>query len=146
MKAEKYWVVKTGIGDIHSHRYKLQPLYYSHYTSFPQSHYKGRTHLSAMCHVELAAPILKLTQTNLDALWKVCFIYTNAVFSCYVKVMKTLQGYCPGKTETIFWTNNRYYQTSNIRCTLAGNKIVDHSDVVEAPPIGTAPSPSSILT
>ena len=31
-------------------------------------------------------------------------------------------------------------QTSNIRHTLAGNKIVDHSDVVGASPVGTAPT------
>ena len=37
-----------------------------------------------------------------------------------------------------------YPQTSNIRCTL-GNKIVDHSDVVGALPIGTAPTTSSFL-
>ena len=29
----------------------------------------------------------------------------------------------------------RYWQTSNIKCTLVGNKIVDHSDVVRASPV-----------
>ena len=29
-----------------------------------------------------------------------------------------------------------YYQTSNISCTSVGNKIVDHSDVVGASPVG----------
>ena len=38
-----------------------------------------------------------------------------------------------------------YCQTSNIRCTL-GNKIVDHSNVVGAPPVGAAPTPSSFST
>ena len=37
-------------------------------------------------------------------------------------------------------------QTSNIRHTLVGNKLVDHSDVVGASPIGTAPTTSSFLT
>ena len=32
-----------------------------------------------------------------------------------------------------------YRKTSNIRRTLVGNKIVDHSDVVGASPIGAAP-------
>ena len=32
-----------------------------------------------------------------------------------------------------------YHQTSNISCTLVGNIIVDHSDVVGASPIGAAP-------
>ena len=37
-------------------------------------------------------------------------------------------------------------QTSNISHTLAGNKIVDHSDVVGESPIGTAPTTFSFLT
>ena len=36
-----------------------------------------------------------------------------------------------------------YRQTFNIRCTLVGNKIVDHSGVVGAAPIGAAPTTSS---
>ena len=42
---------------------------------------------------------------------------------------------------------NEYRQISNIRCTLAGNKIVDHSDVVGASsPVGAAPTTSSFST
>ena len=33
-----------------------------------------------------------------------------------------------------------------ISCTLVGNKIVDHSDVVGASPVGTAPTTSSLST
>ena len=40
---------------------------------------------------------------------------------------------------------NKYRQTSNIGCTI-GNKIVDHSDVVGASPVGAAPTTSSFLT
>ena len=36
-----------------------------------------------------------------------------------------------------------YYQTSKISFTLVGNKIVDHSDVVGASPVSTAPTTSS---
>ena len=36
-----------------------------------------------------------------------------------------------------------YHQVSNIRHTLAGNTIVDHSDVVGASPLGAAPTTSS---
>ena len=36
-------------------------------------------------------------------------------------------------------------QVSNIECTL-GNKIVDHSDVVGASPVGAAPTTSSFST
>ena len=39
-----------------------------------------------------------------------------------------------------------YSQVSNIRRTLADNKIVDHSDVVGASPVGAAPATSSFST
>ena len=39
-----------------------------------------------------------------------------------------------------------YRKTSNIRGTLVGNKIVDHSDVVGASPVGAAPTTSSFST
>ena len=39
-----------------------------------------------------------------------------------------------------------YRQVSNIRCTLEGNEIVDHSDVVGASPVGAAPTTSSLST
>ena len=39
-----------------------------------------------------------------------------------------------------------YCQISNIRCTLVGNEIVEHSDVVGASPVGAAPTTSSFWT
>ena len=39
-----------------------------------------------------------------------------------------------------------YRKVSNIRRTLVGNKIVDHSDVVGASPVGAAPTISSFST
>ena len=39
-----------------------------------------------------------------------------------------------------------YRKTSNIRLTLVGNKIVDHSDVVGESPVSAAPTTSSFLT
>ena len=39
-----------------------------------------------------------------------------------------------------------YRKVSNISCTLVGNKIVDHSDVVGASPVGAAPTTSSFST
>ena len=39
-----------------------------------------------------------------------------------------------------------YRKVSNIRRTLVGNKIVDHSDVVGASPVGAAPTSSSFST
>ena len=39
-----------------------------------------------------------------------------------------------------------YRQVSNISRTLVGNKIVHHSDVVGASPVGAAPTTSSFST
>ena len=39
-----------------------------------------------------------------------------------------------------------YRQVSNIRRTLVGNKIANHSDVVGTSPVGAAPTTSSFLT
>ena len=39
-----------------------------------------------------------------------------------------------------------YRQISSIRCTLIGNEIVDHSDVVGASPVGATPTTSSFST
>ena len=39
-----------------------------------------------------------------------------------------------------------YRQGSDIRRTSVGNKIVDHSDVVGASPVGAAPTTASFLT
>ena len=41
---------------------------------------------------------------------------------------------------------NSYHKTSNIRRPLVANKIVDHSDVVGASPVGAAPTTSSFST
>ena len=43
-------------------------------------------------------------------------------------------------------TRFAYCQVSNISHTLVGNKIVDHSDVVGASPVGAAPTTSSFST
>ena len=42
--------------------------------------------------------------------------------------------------------NFNYRKVSNIRRTLVGNKVVDHSDVVGASPVGAAPTTSSFST
>ena len=41
---------------------------------------------------------------------------------------------------------DKYRKISNITRTLLGNKIVDHSDVVGASPVGAAPTTSSFST
>ena len=47
--------------------------------------------------------------------------------------------------EDAIW-RGLYWQTSNIRHSLVGNKIVDHSDVVGASPVGAVPTTSSFST
>ena len=42
--------------------------------------------------------------------------------------------------------SDAYRQVSNIKRTLVGNQIVDHSDVVGASPVGAAPTTSSFST
>ena len=42
--------------------------------------------------------------------------------------------------------NYTYRQVSDISRTLVGNKIVDHSDVVGASPVGATPTTSSFPT
>ena len=42
--------------------------------------------------------------------------------------------------------NKTYCKTSNIGCTLLGNKIVDRWDAVGASPVGAAPTTSSLWT
>ena len=48
----------------------------------------------------------------------------------------------------VAWTliKFHYREVSNIRRTLVGNKIVDHSDVVGASPVGAVPTTSSFST
>ena len=43
-------------------------------------------------------------------------------------------------------SDTQYRKTSNISRTLVVNKIVDNSDVVEASPVGAAPTTSSFST
>ena len=56
------------------------------------------------------------------------------------------QGSNPEKYGQTHHVNSHYHKTSNIRRTLLGNKIVDHSDVVGASPAGAAPTTSSFPT
>ena len=55
----------------------------------------------------------------------------------YWTFIKKIDGSC-GK--------NLYRKTSNMRRTLVGNKIVNHSDVAGASPVGAAPTTSSFST
>ena len=50
------------------------------------------------------------------------------------------------KTQPVAIPESDYRQVSNIRRNLVSNKIVDHSDVVGASPVGAAPTTSSFST
>ena len=50
------------------------------------------------------------------------------------------------KGHCLWQTNQHTRQTSNIRRTLVGNKLVDHPDVVGASPVGAAPTTSAFST
>ena len=53
---------------------------------------------------------------------------------------------CPLNKNCTILVCLRYRQVSNISRTLVGNKIVDHSDVVGASPMGAVPTTSSFST
>ena len=55
----------------------------------------------------------------------------------------TIMIYTPLPFQYTIW---KYRLVSNIVRTLVGNKIVDHSDVVGASPVGAAPITSSFST
>ena len=61
-----------------------------------------------------------------------------------------LRGYKSTLFQAMAWyhqeSSHSYRKTSNISCTLVGDKIVDNSDVVGASPVGAAPTTSSFST
>ena len=50
------------------------------------------------------------------------------------------------RCHNMIWVFQAYHKTSNIRRTILGNKIVDHSDVVGASPVCAALTTSSFST
>ena len=62
------------------------------------------------------------------SIWEHMLYHGNTLFFCKNKVCKT------------------YHKTSNIRNTLGGNEIVDHSDVAGASLVGAAPTTSAFST
>ena len=51
-----------------------------------------------------------------------------------------------GRPNEYHQPKTKYHQTSNISRTLVGIKIADHAGVVEASPVGAAPTVSSFST
>ena len=68
------------------------------------------------------------------------------VIMCYSEAYLVRQLWFHDRASRNNLLKNDYSQTSNMRRTLVGNKIVDHSDVVGALPVGTAPTTSSFST
>ena len=62
-----------------------------------------------------------------------------------LKIELNYRAKCSHRNELVFKKLN-HGQTSNKRCTLVGNKIVDHSDVVGASPVGNTPTISLFST
>ena len=65
------------------------------------------------------------------------FVYTPAT------LLTTLSTVSTNTRLSNYFSYLMYRQIFNIRRTLVGNKIVDHSDVVGASPVGAAPTTSS---
>ena len=63
-----------------------------------------------------------------------------------IAIVKWLMKWFTGLHNFDIFTFQNCCQTFNIWCTLVGNKIVDHSDVVGASPVGAAPTTSSFST
>ena len=69
------------------------------------------------------------------------FISLSVSYNNVMNALSELLAYSGEK-----YVSQQYCQTYNISCTLVSNKIVDHSDVVGASPVGTAPTTSSFST
>ena len=64
-------------------------------------------------------------------------------------VVYSVQAWCPSPHPhwLIYWSRTIIKRkTSNVWCTIVGNKLVDHSDVVRESPVGAAPTTSSFST
>ena len=81
--------------------------------------------------------------------WHTLSFVTHGITWQRVYVIKpTAMGkkWCHFKPKSTQSCYNTYRNISNISRTLVGNKIVDHSDVVGASPVGAAPTTSSFST
>ena len=91
---------------------------------------------------------------NITLQWQGIFgTWMNIKFAIYIYIKVRYNLFYIGKylhefladvhQKLLFLT---YRQTSNISNSLVGNKLADHSDVVEASPVGAAPTTSSFWT
>ena len=68
--------------------------------------------------------------------------WSNTLFTEHEVRSSSISWYCIQLCKD---SNRTYRQTSNIRGGLVGNKIADHSGIVEASPVSVAPTASSSL-
>ena len=74
------------------------------------------------------------------------FVIINTWQSQNEICLKILKLQCQNTMQSRVWNLFIYRQVSNIRRTLVRNKLVDHSDVVGASPVGAAPTTSEWST
>ena len=93
----------------------------------------------------LATPAIVITTDSNTTREKIGIIKTLDLQWCCIHIDAKI-------TKGLFHVHHRfifkyiYRQVSNVRRTLVGNEIVDHSDVVGASPVGAAPTTSSFST
>ena len=90
-------------------------------------------------------------ERNSNTKWKEWFIHYTPIAVWHISDLKLINKCWPYAIQRrknlniceLWWM---YRKISNIRRALVGNKIVDHSDVVGASPVGAAPTTSSFST
>ena len=95
----------------------------------------------SLCHVENQAPAEQTFLSYLIYLhfWKKSrFVFHSFFFNSFI----LKHWFNAGSWNTPSRDRRIYHKTSNI----VGNKIIDHSDVVAASPVGIAPTTSSFST
>ena len=91
---------------------------------------------------DLKAVELIINGINITVFWKQGSMY-NILVSHAQYVPRNMATIC---IVLCFIVVRYYHKTSNISRILVSNKIVDHSDVVGASPVGAAPTTSSFST
>ena len=93
---------------------------------------------------DLLVSIMLLSQDRMIIIFTVKFEINNIAFTLKI-VLKAnpIENWTKLHCRSM---QKIYRKVSNIRRTLVRNRIVDHSDVVGASPVGTAPTTSSLST
>ena len=107
-------------------------------------HWQGRRALSN--HVCAHSVISMWHLVCLQHLARACSEQSRSTTVLPINHMIQMPQCLSGFVNHDYYVKFKYCKTSNIRCTLVGNKIVDHSDVVGASPVGAAPTTSSFST